>query len=79
MKSAPLLQLGGYFVDTCLGAGLILVAARRTRNPDGADCVFAHHDWQCALCRNDVGEPQCASKGVAPIGANLSLVPWNLL
>jgi hypothetical protein len=66
VRSVPLLQLSGYFVDTGLGAGLILIAARRTGHRDSPDRVFAHHDWQRAPCRNDVGEPQRASEEIAP-------------
>ncbi len=43
-------------VDAGLGAGLILVAARRARNPDSADDVVTDLDRQRALGRDDVGQ-----------------------
>src|SRR6516162_4244204 len=58
-------QLFCDLVDAGLGASLVLVAARRTRNPDGADRLFADLDRERALCRRDVGQEQGSRIGIA--------------
>src|SRR5260370_36354225 len=51
-----LFEVRGNLVDAGLGAGFILVASRRARNPDGADDVVTDLDRQRALGRDDVGQ-----------------------
>ena len=53
-----LFEVRGNLVDAGLGAGFILVAARRAGNPDGADDVVTDLDRQRALGRHDVGQEQ---------------------
>src|SRR5215471_3086145 len=59
------LQISGYLVDAGLGAGLVLVAARRTGHPDCADRFVADLDRQCTLRRGDVGQEKCTGIRVA--------------
>src|SRR5262245_16035038 len=62
-----LLQLAteslGDTVDAHLRARCVLVATRRTGDPDSADDLLAGHDRQGSFCRGDLVEVQCASPG----------------
>src|SRR5712691_6306579 len=53
----------GDTVDAHLRARRVLVAARRTRDPDSANNLLASHDRQRPLCRGDLIEVQRASPG----------------
>src|SRR5712675_2479369 len=53
-----LFELVGDLVEPGLGAGLILVAAGRTRHADRADDVLADLDRQPAGGSADIAEPQ---------------------
>src|SRR5450432_3713846 len=52
-------------VDAGLGADFVLVAARCTGHPDGADRVPVDDDRQRALRRDDVGEKERAGSRIA--------------
>src|SRR5215831_950247 len=51
----------GDTVDAYLRARRVLVAARRTGDPDSADDLLASLDWQRSFCRGDLVEVQRAS------------------
>src|SRR5262252_3095925 len=62
---AGLLQVRRHLVDAGLGAGFVLVAARRAGDADRADRVLADLDRQAALRRYDVGEMERAGREIA--------------
>src|SRR5258706_2877887 len=65
-KAARLLfQLRSHLVDAGLGAGFVLVAARRAGNADGADGVIADHDRQRTLRGYEIGEEEIPRIGIA--------------
>src|SRR3954452_13916298 len=61
--SSSLFELIGDLVDAGLGARLVLVAARRAGNADGADRLFAGLDRQRAAGRDHVAKPQPTGVG----------------
>ncbi len=65
MNVACSLEIGRDLVDARLGAGFVLVAARRAGDPDGADDVITDLDRQRALSGHDVCQHERAGGRVA--------------
>jgi hypothetical protein len=75
---ASLFEIGRHLVAAGFGAGLVLIAARRTGNSDCPDGFVANHHGRRTLRWRDIGRAECASRRIA-LNVLSKFTGWNPL